>query len=434
MRRTFSTTLAVLLLSVPVDPGHAHGTPHADAVPENAAIRDSYRDMFAASVDEVTMLPLSFVRDPRYGTEVKFEVVESNKSLYMLFLNRRHGAYPIAGAGNWIVKRSLEDGALLQAKIFLQDSEGAFIRLYPGNARTTMDVYLEGSRVYHEVSIRRELGSLLTEPFEDIVDLTQYRVDWSVLVPQSPTAHDARVAEVANLVEGYLPRLSDSDDGALDADGTYRFIDDLSANEATGFNCSGFAKWVVDGLIYPLTDSYLTIRELKEKHVDLRGHSWSVRFEDQRDPYFGLDWTRNLAVALYRAQGRSAESPEAADVRRVPMFVYVEDVGYRLSDLRTVLYLLTRERPGVAYLGSVNRAFGSAPSLRQHVHVVVLFPYFDADGRFRVRTMERNLETDLSSLAERYPGSFVHLVEIPIDGSFEPPAPENVPAPGAVRR
>jgi len=38
------------------------------------------------------------------------------------------------------------------------------------------------------------------------------------------------------------------------------------------------------------------------------------------------------------------------------------------------------------------------PTLRQHHHVIVLFPYFDARGSFQVVVMERNQETSLASL------------------------------------
>jgi len=69
----------------------------------------------------------------------------------------------------------------------------------------------------------------------------------------------------------------------------------------------------------------------------------------------------------------------------------------------------------------VNTEFGAEPVLRQHVHVAVLFPYFDESGRFSITVLERNVETDIDSLAERYPGSYVHLVRVEADEAFQPP-------------
>lgn len=43
-----------------------------------------------------------------------------------------------------------------------------------------------------------------------------------------------------------LPKLNDSPIGAIDADG--KFLDKSN----NGLNCSGFAKWIVDGFYTPL--------------------------------------------------------------------------------------------------------------------------------------------------------------------------------------
>ena len=164
---------------------------------------------------------------------------------------------------------------------------------------------------------------------------------------------------------------------------------------------------------------------MKEKHLDYRGHRWSARREDERDPYFGLDWSRNLAVSLLELEHPREEfGPEDADVREVRYARYVEDVGYPVDDMRRILYMLAIDEPGHFYIGSVNQEFGSDPVLRQHVHVAVFFPYFDENGRFRVTVLERNVETDLDSLAERYPGSYVHLVRARADDTFTPPVIE----------
>jgi hypothetical protein len=113
--------------------------------------------------------------------------------------------------------------------------------------------------------------------------------------------------------------------------------------------------------------------------------------------------------------------PEALDVRNVPSAQYTEDVGYRVDTLTSVLYRLARRDPGTFYLGSVNRLFGEDPVLRQHTHVVALFPYFDRAGTFHVAVMERNVETSVASLERRYGNDFIHLVRVPGSDDFTPP-------------
>jgi hypothetical protein len=64
------------------------------------------------------------------------------------------------------------------------------------------------------------------------------------------------------------------------------------------------------------------------------------------------------------------------------------------------------------------------PTLRQHHHVVLLFPYFDVGGGFHVAVMERNVETSLTSLVSRYGKEYVHLERIGSDGAFVLPSIE----------
>ena len=39
--------------------------------------------------------------------------------------------FPLDGAGTFIIKRSLKDGSFLQAKVFVQNDPGSFLRLFP---------------------------------------------------------------------------------------------------------------------------------------------------------------------------------------------------------------------------------------------------------------------------------------------------------------
>ncbi len=105
---------------------------------------------------------------------------------------------------------------------------------------------------------------------------------------------------------------------------------------------------------------------------------------------------------------------------------YTRDTGYPVPRLRALLYFLARERPGTIYLGSVNAASREAsqegtPTLRQHHHVIVLLPFFDANGDFQVVVLERNAETSLASLTRRYGKEYVHLVHLDSAGDFSLP-------------
>jgi hypothetical protein len=239
------------------------------------------------------------------------------------------------------------------------------------------------------------------------------------------------VEQVLERIRLQLPFLPDLEDGALDETGRFVRIEDGLEIKEGGLNCSGFAKWVTDGFYYPLTGRLLDPETLKYKHLGLRGHRWSDRYEEARDPYFGLDWSRNLAVSLANARApHSAQDPEARDVRQALFLRYTEDVGYPVTDLELLLYLESRGNPGSVFIGSLNREYGTDPILRQHFHLVVLFPYFNRSGSFRIAVLERNRETGLPSLLERYAGEYIHLVRLDARGEFSPAEVPEHPKPG----
>ena len=390
-------------------------------LPENYSVRRLLREVINAPVRSAVRYANGSYFQDGSGYPVRVGSAEQNGSFYLMFVNELTSDAPIASRGTYIIKRDTGDGSFLQIKIFLRDDPGSFVRIYPDGRESIMDVYLFDRLVHSAVRLALPFEKLLTEPFARVIELSTPAVRWSYLLPVLRNGDAYRAVEsTADYIRTLLPTLADADDGAIGSDGNYVYIRDLSEQLEGGLNCSGFAKWVVDGFYFPRTGTLTDIELLKEKHPDLRGNLWSDRYEAERDPYFGLDWTRNLAMTL-RGLDAGDPDPERSDVRSVPYFRYIEDVGYPVANLDLIMYLLAQERPGSLYMGSVNRDFGSEPVLRQHVHIVILFPYFTSSGDFRLVVMERNVETGAASLKRRYGNDFIHLVEIPGDGEFDVP-------------
>ncbi|MCX7788256.1 MAG: hypothetical protein N2442_11235 [Spirochaetes bacterium] len=384
---------------------------------ENVEARLAFRQLFTATLEELDRFRERVVLQRTGGSRVKVSTERSNGAVYILFRNESAGDFPVYSAGSWILKRDGKTGALIQVKIFYRTEPRCYLRLFPSGGKTLMDVYLFDSLLYKSVPIGTNLSLLLTEPFQQILDRTRSTVDWSILLRTMDSSFYSSVLTMVQKIRKELPKLPDAEDGAMDRSGKLVFIANLRAQERLpGFNCSGFAKWVADGLYRPRTGQYLDIQLLKEKHFFRRGSRITNRFEEERDPFFGLDWTRNIARAL-----AGGGDPEKQDVRYVPFWKYREDVGYPIQDIEGILFSLAILEPGNFYLGSINREYGTNPVLRQHVHVVVLFPYFTSNGEFHVAVFERNVETDLSFLRRKFDGTFIHLVRIKADSSFEPP-------------
>ena len=392
--------------------------------PENYEVRARYRDLIFGSRNEIFAFNPVVEEQTGRDATVSMQVVNQNGSFYLVFTNEERGEYPLYSRGSYIIKRDLETGDFTQIKIFIRSEPGSFLRIYPAGRRSKMDVYLMNTLLHKGVVLPMSLEQIALESFSRIIDLSGFQVEWDLLAQIVQRPEDRITRSMIDALRGELENVRDSDDGAMDENGEYRFIDDLTENPESGFNCSGFSKWVVDGLYQPMTGKLLSIELLKGKHLEYRGNAWSENYEDDRDPYFGLDWSRNLAVAMLPRNRGIAADPEAADVKSVPFFDYYEDVGYRVRDLELILYFLARIEPGHFYLGSVNRDYGTDPVLKQHVHIAVFFPYFDESGIFKAVVMERNRETGIDSLKTRYPADHVHLVRLPVSASYKPPPVE----------
>jgi hypothetical protein len=359
-------------------------------------------------------------------------------------------SYPQYGQGTWIIKRSKATGAFMQAKIFLRSDPGTFARIYPFGGRSRMDIVAYGGVLYREVILPLSFEDSLRSPLSRIMKLTADVVDWSLFSPD-PALH-AEARALAASIRQRLPGLRYDDDGALDADGRPVYIASLLPQGPNpGLNCSGFVKWITDGILYPLTGSWLSVVAIKERMTDWRGTSFTEKFEETHDPFFGLDWSRALAKEAWQVMypGRTEDSPLAHDVSDPPFALIVndsnpvnggstyrsftdnfDDAGIEVAGLKAALFLLASREPGRFYLAQFNSRDPNPPRLRRYFHIAALFPYFDTDGIFKVAVFESAEETSLDRIMRSTTYEYVKLVRMPTSARFEPPVLDN-PAAGS---
>ncbi|QEN03620.1 hypothetical protein EW093_02530 [Thiospirochaeta perfilievii] len=384
---------------------------------ENYEIREKHRAVILSKTFEAVNAPKRVFSQTESDVNVRFEVRKTADAFYLMFLNEFEGRFPVWSSGSYIIKKDTLTGEFLQAKIFMYNDEESFIRIYPEFGRSRLDFHLFGKQIYNGVMIPLPFEKLILLPLSKIVSLTKNKIPWEDLFTDISFSEWKDVKEFSNTIQIESKDLGDADDGAINTNGEYVYIETLEPQVGeSGLNCSGFSKWTVDNLYQKITGSILPIEPLKKKLYNLRGNSWSNRAEEARDPYFGLDWTRNLAFyyrkALYPKQDISLLS---CDINYTPYFSYKENVGYEIDEIPAVLFLAAIKNPGRIYLGSVNTPFGDTNILRQHVHVVVLFPYFDTNGKFVIDVVERQTVTGIDSLKRRYKGEFMHLVHVELN-------------------
>src|SRR5271157_2842398 len=229
------------------------GAPAASGVPpENWEARSKMSDTIFAPIHDAAAVGRQVIVQSAGAARVQFQPDEQSGALYLVFANQSGADYPVDGAGTFIIKRSLRDGSFIQAKVFVQDGPGTYLRLFPQGDRTFMDVYLFGEPFQTRVALPVSFDRLLTAPLSSIVEWSAAVVNWPLVLAPAPGPADRRIMEIVRVLTSRLPGLRDMDDGAMDGAGRMVYIASGTPAGRGGFNCSGFAKWVVDSLYAPL--------------------------------------------------------------------------------------------------------------------------------------------------------------------------------------
>lgn len=403
-------------------------------IPDNARLRQDLAALLSDPVGEISSRLNKTYSQVLTPERIRFEVLKDARRgyLYLLFKNGVGESFPDTAPGNVVVWRDLHDGHIEQIKIFVSTNPSIFLRIQPGVTGSLLSIFFRDNAhpLFRELPLPLSIERAAVSPISLIMNLSDARVDWHLFMDLPDQTVFGNLPALVMQIRSQLKFLPDAEDGAMDETGHLVRIATLPANGLPGFNCSGFLKWLADGFYFPLmrdhgdngTASYLKIDDLKERQLDVRGNSESEAFEESRDPFFGLDWTRNIAAKLFEARtGKIGKNPEEWDVRALPLLNYVEDRGYAVNQLYLALYLSALKEPGSIFLGAVNGYWGKRPVLWQYYHVLAFFPWFDDSGHFHCAVFERNIESSIESLEKRYPNEYMHLVRIKALKDFEPP-------------
>ena len=414
---------------------------------ENTDVRLRLQHLFRAPLAEVLEAPQTIYSQRDGNLPAMFQIRLSNNQpdkLYYAFVNRSYDeggniVYPVSSQGTYLIRRDLPRDQIDQIKIFLNQNIGgrqSFIRIsrpengsYGMNLKNELEVVIFDRPVYLQVPISIPFEDILAMPLRQLLQLTSQTIDWSRLLSDPTLKEWQLVRQIPDQIRPLLYKIPEVEGAAMDLEG--RFVDIQSGkplNEA-GLDSFGFAKWIADGVYrshnnWKNEPLYLDIEQLKRPQIELRGENnpWS---NNTQDPYFGLDWARAIAHALIQAE-RPTDSPaNAGDVRELPFFRYLENIGYPIADIHAMMYLLAVKNPGFFYLGAINGPFidgtdqPESPLLHQYYREVVFFPYFQADGTFELVVMDGGAERSEDLL--QYEGAYVHLSRIKAPYSYRPP-------------
>lgn len=432
MKRTIVFIIVTLVFFLS---GTAYAAPMipSDDYIESDEVRLGIKNTWLEAELNTLLMLKSELRSDRYGRQ--FSVTQQKDPSGTLVAIEIAPIETVGARGKWVLYRRLLDGVSDHVRIYPVSDPGVFIELRsdndnPERGKTLLGMSVYGAWACRDIPLGIPFIRIFTSSFASIVSMTSLLVPWNFLDSDSLCYRE--VISASAIVREGLKSLVYLEDGAFNEKGEpVMILDGSPQNPAEllkalapgqnpkdvvgGVNCSGFAKWIIDGIVRPRAGSQLFINSLKTQ-TSSPDTLFTEPYRENRDLFFALDWTRHLASAVVTLNLKKTILPDfsgidVTDIMLTGIHRYEKNVGYRTEELLPILYYLAIRESGNMYLGAISRERGM-PLLRQYHHIAAFFPYFDETGQFQVDVYESAVQTPVDTFLLNNTGSYIHLVRV----------------------
>ena len=307
--------------------------------------------------------------------------------------------WPEAAPGSWVLYRDALTGKPLHIRYYIVPDGEVYADFFPGKEKCLADFVVFGAVAAGGVPVPVGFDRFYTATLEDLSRLTRYTLPWNYTKVFS-YSYDG-VKQMIGLVRFLLPSLHKS--GKISGEGA-------SLN---------FVKWIVDGLVKPLTGG-------------------TVRLEEEQTDAKSLENIRTLAAAAISARTDIVydRNTSGADVKTDAFAYYIDadgvpkntgyafNSGYPVELLKPLFYVLAVTEADRFFLGAVRQGSvqtaGGTAERQVFTGTAAFFPWFDSQGRFRLSVFEKGEEYTIDEFAKKYRGGFVSLVRVKASRDFFP--------------
>ena len=351
--------------------------------------------------------------------------------------------------GGWVLVKDSKTSKPLFLRIYFSQDSDEFVQFAPSGAKTLSDFVISGLYAAHSVPLGIPFEKLYTLSFEQIFSLTENLLPWKYADRQQGQ-FESKLQMIAAIRKN-LERVVYCPDSCYDENGKPIFISsgkerkiDFEEIEKTSgkienpvvVDDAGFLKWICDGLVEPVTGSFLyrnplvmpTSEENKTGKKSIISQNYYLSFS--------LDWCRNLAAAalsvkshrnyLWKDSGVDVTlEPFASEVtdRGITQTAgYLKNSGYQIEKLKPLLFVLASTEPTYCYLAAIKRPLQDKKLSDSEIFAfdrcAVIFPLYDKNGRFNCVIFENGRELTFKQFAEKYKGSFIHLSRVLTENNF----------------
>ena len=351
-------------------------------------------------VRNVTVIPSNAsIASGTYAAETSALSAESENTAEETAKEMWIETWPETVPGSWVLYRDALTGKNLRVRYYVVPDGGVYADFFLGKEKCLADFVVFGAVAAGDVPVPVGFDWFYTASLADLSRLTRYTLPWNYTNVFSHS-YDG-VKQMIGLIRFSLPSLHKS--GKISGE-------DASLN---------FVKWIVDGLVKPLTGGI-------------------TRLEEKQAASSALENIRTLAAAAISARTGIAYSPNTsgADVKTDAFAYYIDadgvskntgyaaDSGYPVELLKPLFYVLAVTEADRFFLGAVRQSTMQAEAetfeRQAFTGTAAFFPWFDSQGRFQLSVFEKGEEYTIGEFAEKYRGGFVSLVRVKASQEFFP--------------
>ena len=432
-------------------------------LPDSAEIRRRVVDSWlTAGIDRLrTKNPELHENDAREIFQIRMEEGVDNVSIIVApqtFLDvdvvrdgsnstLRMAVYPEGNPGSWILQRDKKTGRGVKINWYFNSDAAVYVQFYPEGNKTYADMIVYNSYLARSIPVGVPFAKLYTSSFGDIQRWTEKTLPWEKVKVIPGQYLDS--IHMVNVIREKIPLIDYAENACYNENGELyslltntRFTvkdengDDVfpQNNGRLTLSGAGFAKWIIDGLVRPLTGKGTDIASLEQPTVEFDPVGKNGIISQENSLTFHLDWVRNLSAYVMNKKNRHNLSYKecGVDVNIRPFFSeiqngknvnssgYIADTGYEIRRIKSLLYVLAATEPSWFYLGAVKRFSKIKRDEFVFDTTVVLFPYFDDTGRFGCVIFDHNNEVSLDEFILDNSDCYIHLERVKATEIFFP--------------
>ena len=413
------------------------------SIPDSAEVRErALETWIAAPINMVVDKPVEIHYTKRgQGFQISSDLRGSE--LAVVFAPREHDyLFPEFAPGGWTMYRDIATGKINRIHVYFQHDPRIYLCLRPDDApkkpKVQADLIIHGAYASRGTPLGIDFESILTLSFRDLYNLTAETLPWNYV--KADTRNYPNNQYMVEKIRRKLANFEYVADAGYDENGAEIFLSTGEERSGTpgkiSVDADGFTKWVVDGIVNPLTGCGLKLEPLKRPTFDVN-ETLFASSAPVNEMFRTYDWVRNLSTAVVCAERDNNFEPGTLgmDVKVNPFagmvsrggpvrnVGFIPQTGYDINLIKPLLYVLAATEPDMMYLGAVKTG---APGMEDQIetwtfhHDAVFFPYFDATGVCRVVVFESGVETNFEDFINQHQGSYVYLCRVKSSPKFSP--------------